>query len=378
MKFRVERDALADAVAWTAKSLPSRPSVPVLAGVMLRLADGHLQVSGFDYEVSSQVTVDVQADADGAALVSGRLLAEITKALPGKPVEVAAVGSHVELTCGSARFTLPTMPVEDYPTLPAMPTSAGTVDAAAFAAAVSQVAIAAGRDDTLPVLTGVRLELEGSTLALLATDRYRLAVRELQWSPDDPTISLSALVPAKTLADTAKTLGPLGGSVTIALSRGGVGEGMIGFSAGTRKTTSRLLDGEFPKVRALRPATHSAQASVSVPALTEVVRRIALVAERATPVRLSFSEDGLVVEAGGTEDARASEAMDCTYSGDPMTIAFNHQYLLDGLAALDAPVAVLSFTDPKKPAIMAPGVADAPGEAASGYWYLIMPVRLGG
>jgi DNA polymerase III subunit beta len=376
MKFRVERDALADAVAWTAKSLPSRPSVPVLAGVLLRVSDGVLQVSGFDYEVSSQVTVDVQADADGAALVSGRLLAEITKALPGKPVDVAAVGSHVEITCGSARFTLPTMPVEDYPTLPDMPASAGTVDAKVFADAVAQVAVAAGRDDTLPILTGVRMEIEGSTLALLATDRYRLAVREIEWRPDDSEISVAALVPAKTLGDTAKALGPLGGSVTIALSRGGVGEGMIGFAGGTRRSTSRLLDGDFPKVRSLRPDTHSAQAKVPVSALQEVVRRVSLVAERATPVRLRFSEDGLVVEAGGTEDARASEAMDCTFTGDPLTIAFNHQYLLDGLAALDGPVAVLSFTDPKKPAIIAPAGED--GEISSGYWYLIMPVRIGG
>jgi DNA polymerase III subunit beta len=376
MKFRVERDALADAVAWTAKSLPSRPSVPVLAGVLLRVADQRLQVSGFDYEVSSQVTVEVQADADGAALVSGRLLAEITKSLRALPIDVAAVGSHVELTCGSARFTLPTMPVEDYPTLPDMPATAGTVDAATFAAAVQQVAIAAGRDDTLPVLTGVRLELAGSTLTMLATDRYRLAIRDLEWRPDDPESNLAALVPARTLHDTAKTLGPLGGSVTVALSRGGIGEGMIGFAAGTRRTTSRLLDGEFPKVRALLPDTHNAQARVPVSALTEVVKRVALVAERATPVRLSFGDDGLVVEAGGTEDARASEAMDCEYTGEPMTIAFNHQYLLDGLAALDGPVAVLSFTDPKKPAIIAPAGED--GQVSSSYRYLIMPVRIGG
>jgi DNA polymerase-3 subunit beta len=376
MKFRVERDALADAVAWTAKSLPSRPSVPVLAGVLLRVADQRLQVSGFDYEVSSQVTVDVQADADGAALVSGRLLAEITKSLRALPIDVAAVGSHVELTCGSARFTLPTMPVEDYPTLPDMPATAGTVDAVAFAEAVQQVAIAAGRDDTLPVLTGVRLELAGSTLTMLATDRYRLAIRDLEWRPDDPESNFAALVPARTLHDTAKTLGPLGGAVTVALSRGGIGEGMIGFAAGTRRTTSRLLDGEFPKVRALLPDTHNAQARVPVSALTEVVKRVALVAERATPVRLSFGDDGLVVEAGGTEDARASEAMDCEYTGEPMTIAFNHQYLLDGLAALDGPVAVLSFTDPKKPAIIAPAGED--GQVSSSYRYLIMPVRIGG
>ena len=243
MKFRVERDALADAVAWTAKSLPSRPSVPVLAGVMLRVTDGRLHVSGFDYEVSSQVSVEVQADADGAALVSGRLLAEITKALPNKPADIAAVGAHLELVCGSARFTLPTMPVEDYPTLPEMPSSAGTVDAQTFASAVQQVAIAAGRDETLPMMTGVRIELNGSSMAMLATDRYRLAMRELTWNPDDPDISLNALVPAKTLNDTAKTLGPLGGEVTLALAQGNAGEGMIGFAGGTRRTTSRLLDG---------------------------------------------------------------------------------------------------------------------------------------
>lgn len=375
MKFRVERDALADAVAWTAKSLPSRPSVPVLAGVMLRVGDGALNVSGFDYEVSSQVTVDVQADADGAALVSGRLLAEITKALPTKPVDIAAVGSHLELVCGSARFTLPTMPVEDYPSLPDMPATAGTVDAAAFAAAVAQVAIAAGRDDTLPMLTGVRMELEGSTLSLVATDRYRLAVREMQWQPQEDAGSVHALVPAKTLSDTAKTLGPLGGTVTVALARGGMGEGMIGFSAGTRRTTSRLLDGDLPKVRSLLPETHAAQARISVAALNEVVRRVALVAERATPVRLTFGEDGLVVEAGGSEEARASEAMEATFTGDPLTVAFNPQYLIDGLAALDAPVAVLSMVDPNKPALLAPATED--GEIIDGYRYLIMPIRLG-
>jgi DNA polymerase III subunit beta len=375
MKFRVERDALADAVAWTAKSLPSRPSVPVLAGVMLRVADGVLHVSGFDYEVSSQGSVEVQADADGAALVSGRLLAEITKALPAKPVDIAAVGAHLELVCGSARFTLPTMPVEDYPTLPDMPESAGTVDAATFAAAVQQVAIAAGRDETLPMMTGVRVELNGSTMAMLATDRYRLALRELQWNPDNPDISMNALVPARTLNDTAKTLGPLGGDVTLALSQGGAGEGMIGFAGGTRRTTSRLLDGaNYPPVRSLFSANSNGEARVSVPALAEVVRRVALVAERATPVRLSFGEDGLVVEAGGTEEARASEAMEAAFTGEPLMIAFNPQYLLDGLAALSAPTAVLSFVDAFKPAAISPAGED--GEIVPGYRYLIMPIRV--
>ncbi|MEV0267382.1 MAG: DNA polymerase III subunit beta [Hamadaea sp.] len=376
MKFRVERDALADAVAWTAKSLPSRPSVPVLAGVMLRVADGRLHVSGFDYEVSSQVDVEVQADADGAALVSGRLLAEITKALPAKPVEIAAVGSHLELVCGSARFTLPTMPVEDYPTLPELPQSAGTVDAATFAAAVAQVAIAAGRDETLPMMTGVRLELSGSTIALLATDRYRLAVREISWEPGSDDVETTALVPARTLADTAKTLGPLGGSVTVALATAGAGEGMIGFAGGTRKTTSRLLDGQsYPPVRSLFPASFNAEARVPVSALVEVVKRVSLVAEKATPIRLSFTEEGLVVEAGGTEEARASEAMEATFTGEPFTIAFNPQYLIDGLGALGAATAVFGFTDAFKPAVLMPAGDD--GEVVPGYRYLIMPIRVG-
>ncbi|MFC7547155.1 DNA polymerase III subunit beta [Plantactinospora sp. GCM10030261] len=375
MKFRVERDALADAVAWTAKSLPSRPSVPVLAGVMLRVTDGSLHVSGFDYEVSSQVRVDVQADADGAALVSGRLLAEITKALPAKPVDIAAVGAHLELVCGSARFTLPTMPVEDYPTLPEMPANAGTVDAAAFAAAVAQVAVAAGRDETLPMMTGVRLELNGNTLVMLATDRYRLAMREMPWQPDDPDVSVNALVPARTLHDTAKALGPLGGEVTVALAHGTAGEGMIGFAGGTRRTTSRLLDGaNYPPVRSLFPATSNAQAQVTVAALVEVVKRVALVAERTTPVLLSFSGDGLVVEAGGTEEARASEAMDANFTGEPMTIGFNPQYLIDGLQNIGSPTASLSFVDAFKPAVISPSTED--GEPVPGYRYLIMPIRV--
>jgi DNA polymerase-3 subunit beta len=375
MKFRVERDALADAVAWTAKSLPNRPSVPVLAGVLLRVAEGSLHVSGFDYEVSSQVTVEVQADADGAALVSGRLLAEITKALPAKPVDIAAVGSHLELVCGSARFTLPTMPVEDYPTLPEMPASAGTIDAAAFAAAVSQVAIAAGRDETLPMMTGVRIELNGNTLAMLATDRYRLAVREMQWQPDDPDVSLNALVPARTLNDTAKTLGPLGGHVTMALAQGAAGEGMIGFAGGPRRTTSRLLDGaNYPPVRSLFANSHNAEARVSVSALIEVTKRVSLVAERTTPVLLSFSSDGLVVEAGGTEDARASEAMEATFTGEPLTIGFNPGYLIDGLQNLGAATAVFSFVDAFKPAVISPAGED--GETIPGYRYLIMPIRV--
>jgi DNA polymerase-3 subunit beta len=256
-----------------------------------------------------------------------------------------------------------------------MPESAGLVDAGTFAHAVAQVAVAAGRDDTIPMLTGVRLELEGSTLSLLATDRYRAAVREIAWRPGGDAVSLQALVPARTLADTAKTLGPLGGDVTVALSRGGVGEGMIGFAGGPRRTTSRLLDPDFPKIRSLFPEQHNARARVSVAALAEVVKRVALVADRTTPVRLSFAEGELVVEAGGSEDARASEALECEFTGEALTVAFNPNYLLDGLGVLDTPTLLISFVTAMKPAVISPAGDD--GEPVPGYRYLIMPMRVG-
>jgi DNA polymerase-3 subunit beta len=258
-----------------------------------------------------------------------------------------------------------------------MPTVAGTIPAASFAAAVAQVAIAAGRDDTLPVLTGVRLEMDGERLTLAATDRYRLAVSEVTWRPGSADAAIQALVPARTLSDTAKAMAA-GDEVVLALSQPGAGEGIIGFSGSGRRTTTRLLDGEFPKYRSLLPDTHAAQAEVTTGALVEVVKRVALVAERNTPVRLRFGAGELTLEAGGTDDARASESMDVQYSGEEMTIAFNPQFLLDGLGAIDADTAVLSFTSPQKPAVLTGRNPEEAADKQADYRYLLMPVRLSG
>src|ERR1700709_1652091 len=252
MKFRVAREVLGDAVAWTARSLPPRPSVPVLAGILLEVDGSQLSVSGFDYEVSARAEVDVQSTESGRALVPGRLLAEITRALPPHPVDITADGPRLAITCGNARFSLPTLPVEDYPSLPTMPSSAGLVDSDAFAEAVSQVAVAAGRDDTLPMLTGVRLEIEDDLVTLAATDRYRLAVREFAWRPETPGLSAAVLVPARTLADAAKTL-TSGPEVTLSLSSGGSGEGILGLSGKDRQTTTRLRGAGGCQCRAVTP-----------------------------------------------------------------------------------------------------------------------------
>jgi DNA polymerase-3 subunit beta len=376
MKLRVERELLADAVAWTAKSLPARPPVPVLAGILLETADDMLTVSSFDYEASSQMELDVQTEIPGRMLVSGRLLAEITRALPSQPVTIEVEGAQAEIVCGTARFTLPMMPVEDYPVLPEMPTTAGTIEAEEFAATVSQVVVAAGKDDTLPVLTGVRVEIEGEKLTMLATDRYRLAMRELSWRPNSDEVGYEALIPARALADAAKAMA--GGKViTFSFSRGGVGEGLIGFSGTQRCTTTRLLDGEFPKVRALFPESYAAQAIVTTSTMAEVVKRVSLVAERNTPVRLTFTDGLLTVEAGGTDEARASESMEVTFAGDDMQIAFNPQFLLDGLGAVASEKSVFSFTSSTKPAVITELIndGDSPRQDA-GYRYLLMPVRV--
>ncbi|MDA2808023.1 DNA polymerase III subunit beta [Nocardiopsis suaedae] len=379
MKFRVERDVLADAVAWTARSLPVRPSVPVLAGMLLDASDNEgrqrLRLSSFDYEVSAQVSVDIEVEEPGTCLVSGRLLAEITRNLPPQTVEIATDGAKVTVSCGSAKFTLLTLPVEDYPTLPEMPGQTGSIGSDVFAAAVAQVAVAAGRDDTLPMLTGVRVEIEGSTLTLASTDRYRLAVREITWSPENPDVSAVALVPAKTLADTAKSL-TSGAEVSIALATGEGAEGMIGFEGGGRRTTTRLLDGEFPKYRALLPDSFNSVAEINKAEFIEAVKRVSLVAERNTPLRLAFGEGRLVLEAGTGDEAQAVEVLDASMEGEEIQIAFNSSYLLDGLGAVDSDIARLQFTTSTKPAIISGKPADE--TAASDYRYLIMPVRLSG
>ena len=390
MKFRVERDALADAVAWAARSLAARPTMPVLAGLRLVVAGDTLTVSGFDLEASTEVDIDVVGGTDGQTLVSGRLLADITKALPAHPVEIAVEGPRVTVACGNSRFTLPTLPVEDYPRLPELPSTAGVVDSHAFARAVAQVAIAAGRDDTLPMLTGVRLEIDGEKLTLAATDRYRLAVRELEWTPDSPGAEpVQVLVPARTLHDAARSL-VTSDELTVSLSGAGgtgSGAGIIGFSAGGRRATTRLLDAQFPAYRSLLPSEWLAHAEVSVPALQEAVKRVALVADRGTPVRLEFGSDTatLTLSAGGEDEGRAEEQLEVEFDGEGFTTAFNPTFLLDGLGAVEATTARLLFTTPTKPAVIRPASGDqaeaagdhaGPGEPD--YTYLIMPVRLPG
>jgi DNA polymerase-3 subunit beta len=346
-----------------------------------------LTISGFDYEVSAEVRLAAEIASPGKVLVSGRLLSDITRALPNKPVDVQVDGTRVSLACGSAKFSLPTMAVEDYPTLPALPDETGALSADVFAEAIGQVAVAAGRDDTLPMLTGIRVEISGESVVLAATDRFRLAVRELTWSAGSPDVEAAVLVPAKTLAEVAKS-GADGAEVHLSLGAGpAVGkDGLLGISGNGKRSTTRLLDAEFPKFRQLLPTEHTAVASVGVAELTEAIKRVALVADRGAQVRMEFSGDVLRLSAGADDVGRAEEDVPVEFAGEPLTIAFNPTYLTDGLGSLHSERVSFGFTTPSRPAVLRPAAADDSQPSDSGpfpavstdYVYLLMPVRLPG
>ena len=373
MKFRVERDVLADAVAWAARTLPSRPSMPVLAGLVLEASEDSVTLSSFDYEVSSRVTIAADVQTPGTSLVSGRLLADITRSLPGAPVQLSNEGTRVVITCGRSSFTLPTLPVEDYPSLPAMPDSSGDIEAALFASAVAQVAIAAGRDDSLPTLTGVHVEINEDTVTFAATDRYRLAVREIQWAPSSPNTTTTALLRARTIADAAKSLT---GSKDVSLSfaPNTSNDRLAGFAGDGKTMTSRMLDGTFPPYRHLLPQEVTTTALIEVATLLDSVRRVALVTDKTVPLRLDFANNTLSLEAGAGEEAQATEAIEILLTGEPISIAFNPTFLADGLNAVGTKFVQISFTGSNKPAILM-GKSDKDGAVVENYRYLLMPMR---
>ena len=398
MRFTVQRDVLAEAVTWVARALPTRPVVPVLAGLLLRAeredqnqsgsnGPGWLTASCFDYEVSARMRVRAEVAEPGVFLVPGRLLVEIVRSLPAQPVEFGDDPDGISVTCGEASFAVARLPSAEYPELPELPHLAGTADGGALATAIGQVTPAASRDDTLPMLTGIRVEISGEAVVLAATDRFRLAVRELTWSAAGADVEAAVLVPAKTLAEAAKT-GTDGAEVHLSLGSGQtVGkDGLLGISGNGKRSTTRLLDAEFPKFRQLLPTEHTAVATIGVAELTEAIKRVALVADRGAQVRMEFSGDMLRLSAGADDVGRAEEDVAVDFAGEPLTIAFNPTYLTDGLGSLHSERVSFGFTTPSRPAVLRPAGDGDPAAGDNGpfpavptdYVYLLMPVRLPG
>jgi DNA polymerase-3 subunit beta len=372
MKFAVERDVLVDAVNWVSKSISNRPITTALLGIVIDVTD-EITLSGSDLETSAKAKFKADISQKGKVLVPGKLLAEISRSLPAKPVTFNLEGSRVLVTAGSAKFTLPTLPLVEYPALPELPSASGSLNSNLFATAVNQVAIAAGKDDSLPTLTGVFVEINKNQITLAATDRYRLAVRELTWSAQDANIETTSLLRARTLADAAKSL--IGTSqVTIALAPANTNEKLVGFISEGKTMTSRVLDGSFPPFRHLLPTESTADAIIEVAPFLDSVRRVALVTDKTVPLRLNFSNNSLQLEAGTGDEAQASEKLDINYKGEDINIAFNPTFLTDGLTAINTAFVHITFTGANKPAVLT-GQTEAGSAPITNYKYLLMPMR---
>lgn len=376
MKFQVNRDVFSEAVSFAVKLLPQRTTLPILSGVLIETTDSGLSLSSFDYEVSAQTEIAAEVDEPGKILVSGRLLADIASRLPNAPVQFATEDGRIIVTCGSAHFTLLSMPVEEYPTLPQVAERSGLLPAEEFSAAVAQVAVAASRDDVTPVITGVQLEVSENSLSLVATDRYRVAIREISWDAGDSSIeSVSALVPARTLTEIGRTFGH-SGQISVAITSTDERE-LIAFSADKKTVTSLLIKGNFPPVRRLFPDTVDNYAVINTAELIEAVRRVSLVLEREAALRFSFTLDGLTLEAIGSEQAQASETIDAHLNGGDMVVSLKPAFLLDGLGAVHSEFVRISFTkteNANKPGpvlITSQSSKDQPG--ADNYKYLLQP-----
>lgn len=367
MKIRVEQDELKRAVGWASRTLPSRPSSPLHAGIRIEADGDHIHLTTFDAETSTRADVDAVIDEPGVAMVPGRLLADIAKELPKQPVELTLEDSRLSLRCGRTNFGLPIYALEKQAELPPMPERRGEVDAASFVEAVQQVQIAASRDDLLPPLTGILVELNETSITMVATDRYRMAMKEFPWRPAGAVDGLSALVKARQLGDLAHSVDQ---SDTVRIGLGGADEGRIGFSVADREMITRVIQGDFPKYRSLLPDSASSRVRVSTDELLAAVKRVKIVTtERNTPIKLHFSDGEVLLRASGVDDAMAVESLECDIEGDSVEIAFNPELLMEGLNAAKSDEVAMAFNGQSKAAIIRPH-----GDSG-GYHYLLMPMR---
>ena len=373
MKFTIEQGKLVDVVNWVSRSLSSRPIQTALLGIVIEAENNKVTLSGSDLETASRAVTDADVVTPGKVLVPGKLLAEISRSLPNKPVSITLDGTRVLVNAGSAKFTLPILPINEYPNLPELPETLGMIDGDLFNHAVAQVSVAAGKDDSLPSLTGVHIEVNGENITMAATDRYRLAVRELTFSPAKPNTEAVALMRARTLLDASKTLAS-SKTVNIALAPAASNDRLAGFQTETKTTTTRLLDGTFPPYRHLLPQESLTTTVIEVAPFLDAVRRVALVTDKTIPLKLTFTGNTVTLEAGGGDEAQANEVFEINKTGEDLSIAFNPNYLLDGLHAISAPYAQISFNTSSKAAILM-GKVDANTAAVDNFRYLLMPTK---
>lgn len=360
MKITVEKSVFAEAIAWVLRAVSARATLPALGGVSFETTPTGVRLVGTDLELTAEAIIDCKVEEQGRAVLPGRLLGDIARSLPEGAVRIGLDGTQAKVACGPAEFTLRTLPVEDFPTLPEPAGQGGEIPLDVFVATVGQVTRAASHDEARPVLTGTLLECGKDRVTFVSTDSYRLSVRHVAWAgPSEP---LKRIVPARALAEAARAGGD--GKITITL-----GESQASFAVPGRRLTTRLIEGEYPNWSSLIPPEFPNAFRVERDTLAEAVRRVGLLAQSGTPVRVELAAAGATLRAGSQDVGDATELVEGKFEGEGLTVAFNPQYLLDGINAVEGTEVVLSVRDGLKPAVLrAPEDED--------YTYLAMPVRV--
>lgn len=365
MKVTCSKDELAEQLALVARAVSTRSAVHVLQGVLLRAEAGRLHLAATDMELSLRTSLEAEVDDEGAIVVPGRLLVDISRLLPAGEVEIEYRPEEgtVRVECGPASYRLHTYSVEDFPRLPEVEgLQKFSVDRAALLDTIARVSRSASRDESRPVLTGILVRFEGSKLVMAATDSYRLSVKETDLVGAAP--DLEAIIPARALGELTR-IAVEGDTVEI-----GVQENQIVFQTDGALLTTRRIDGQFPNYKQLVPETFEHEVKVSRAELLEVVRRTAVMAQRNTPLRLRFAEGELTISAQTQDVGEARESLPVPFAGEPMEIGFNAEFLRDGVESVLSDEVTLKLISPLRPGLLQ-------GEADD-FWYLIMPIRIAG
>lgn len=373
MKVEVNSASFADAVAWTTSVLNARPTNPILSGVKLEATEGTLRLSAFTYEISARDHVEAGVDEEGTVVVPGKLLADISKSLPSEKAYMQTNGSTLQITSGKSTFTLQLMPETEYPDLPQLPPQLGQVDAQTFTQSVNQAAVAVARDESRPVLTGIQMRFEDDSVTMSSTDRFRLSRSTFQWTPQSDDLSTIALVGGSHLRDISRSIDE---HQNVIVYLDPQNPSLLGIENAGRISTVQLIDGEFPNVDKLYADSYPIHVVIDKQALLDAIKRVSLVAERNAPIRMVFASQELTLSAGAADEASANEILDVDLDGEDITVAFNPNYLREGLSAIAEPFVRMKMTTAIKP-VEFNGQQEADSEESLAYRYLLVPMRFG-
>lgn len=371
MKVEVNSASFADAVAWTTRVIDARPANPILAGLKIEAANGTLQLSAFNYQISSCHHIEAGVDEEGSILILGKLMADITKSLPAEKTYLKSENNTLTITSGKSTFTLQLMPLGEYPDLPKLPNKLGQVDAPTFIQAVNQASVSTSREENRPVLTGIRIQFEDDTVTMTSTDRFRLSRSTFKWTPEHNDIHSTTLTRGSLLRDIAHSLDD---HQNVIIHFNEENKSLLGFENSGRTSTSQIIDGEFPSVDRLFVDEYPIHAIINKQLLINAIKRVSLVAERNAPIRMIFSNQELTLSAGTADESQAKEVLDIDMDGEDITVAFNPNYLLEGLGAIPEPFVHMKMATAVKP-VEFNGQQESDGDESTDYRYLLVPMR---